>query len=156
MAKTHAQTACERWIRDVWLPENYAATFAERAVSLTTGGIFKFDAVSDDQQILVTISTSQAAMSSGKKGVGKLMKLRADMLMHNLATAATKLMVFTEACMFESLRREQENGRAPHDIEFVLVELPSELSLPLAAARELASREVRARKDSTHGIDTVR
>jgi hypothetical protein len=143
MADTRCQTECERWVRDVWLADQFGQRFSERNVTLTSGGQFKFDAVSADGSILASISTSRAAMSSGKRGVGKLMKLRADMLFHMLAAAPRKLMVFTEPCMYQACSSEQVRGRTPQDIEFVLVQLPPELATKLAASRDRSSREVR-------------
>jgi hypothetical protein len=110
---------------------------------LSSGGEFEFDAVSEDGAMLVSISTSQARMSSGKLGVGKLMKIRSDMLFHLLAEAPRNVMVFTETCMQEQLLKEQEKGRTPEDMEFMLVELPRELAMELAASRRRSSREVR-------------
>ena len=82
-------------------------------------------------------------MSSGKKGVGKLMKLRSDMLFHTLADSARHIMVFTEPCMLASCEAERARGRVPSHIEFVLVPLPDELATRLGLSRDQSSREVR-------------
>lgn len=143
MADTTCQRECAAWIRENWLPARFGQTFTEQSVHLTTGGQYKFDAVSADGRVVASISTSRAATSSGKHGVGKMMKLRSDMLFHVLADTEHKLMVFTEACMLDACVREQENGRTPADIEFIRAELPPELSEKLAHARDASSREVR-------------
>jgi hypothetical protein len=145
MSDTRCQMECEVWIREHWLPEHFGQRFSERNVRLQSGGEFKFDAVSADGEILVSISTSQEKMSSGKKGVGKAMKLRADMLYHLLAAAPRHVMVFTEACMYAAFLAEKQKGRVPQQIELIKVDLPTELSLRLAASREKSSREVRPR-----------
>jgi len=143
MADTRCQTECERWIRETWLAKQFGQPFSEQNVPLTSGGQFKFDAVSEDGKVVASISTSKAAMSSGKVGVGKLMKLRGDMLFHVLAKAPRKLMIFTEECMYQSCMKERNRGRTPQDIEFMLVLLPAGLATKLAASREISSREVR-------------
>lgn len=151
MADTKCQVECEAWVRDAWLSSHFGQAFAERNVILSSGGTFKFDAVSADGSIVATIATSKAAMSSGKPGVGKFMKLRGDMLFHTLAAAPRKLMVFTEECMYTACTKERERGRTPRDIEFLLVRLPKELHRRLTTARESASREVRPGRDQAQG-----
>jgi hypothetical protein len=145
MADTRCQMECEAWVREVWLPTYFHQSFSERKVRLETGGEFKFDAVSGDGEIVVSISTSRAKMSGGKRGVGKLMKLRADMLFHRMAQAARHVMVFTEPCMYEACQAEKQKGRVPTIIELMRAELPADLAARLAASRERSSREVRAR-----------
>jgi hypothetical protein len=140
---------CEAWVRDHWLKERFKQPFSERKVRLETGGEFKFDAVSADGEIVVSISTSRAKMSGGKKGVGKLMKLRADMLFHHMALASRHVMVFTETCMYEACQSEKQRGKVPANIELLLANLPTELAARLAASRERSSREVRARSEET-------
>jgi hypothetical protein len=135
MADTRCQSECEAWVRQ-WLAEKFGQSFSEPNVPLNTGGNFKFDAVSDDGSILVSISTSQALMSSGKRGVGKLMKLRGDMLFHTLVSVPHKIMAFTEPCMHQACL-------APTDIEFIYIPLPVELAAKLSLSRDCSSREVR-------------
>lgn len=146
MADTRCQTECERWIRDHWLRERFGQDFTERNVALSSGGYFKFDAVSADGTVVASISTSKKDMRSGKAGVGKFMKLRSDMLFHILAGASRKLMIFTESCMFEACIKERERGRTPRDIEFIHAQLPDQPVGRLAASRETSSREVRPSK----------
>ena len=143
MSNTRCQNECEAWVRDHWLPQEYGAKFTERNVRLSSGGQFKFDAVSEDGAIVASISTSRAAMSSGKKGVGKLMKIRSDMLFHTLAEPARHIMAFTEPCMLASCEAERARGRVPTQIEFVLAPLPDELAARLALSRDQSSKEVR-------------
>ena len=145
MADTRCQIECEAWVRDVWLTHHLKQSFSERNIPLQSGGNFKFDAVSEDGTIVASISTSRAAMSGGKKGVGKLMKIRSDMLFHLLALAPRHVMVFTESCMYESVVAEKRRGRVPSQIELIRVELPPELSVRLAASRDRSSKEVQAR-----------
>jgi len=142
MADTRCQSECEVWVRG-WLSKKFGQGFTEKNIGLTTGGRFKFDAVSDDGTVLVSISTSRSLMSSGKRGVGKMMKLRGDMLFLALSPKARKIMLFTEPCMYEACLREKAKGRTPLDIEFQHVALPEDLAAKLASSRECSSREVR-------------
>lgn len=146
MSDTRCQSDCERWVRDNCLPEIFGMQFEERAMPLSSGGIFKFDAVSEDGSIIASISTSKAAMSSGKPGVGKLMKIRSDMLFHVLAGQAQHYLVFTEECMLSQLEAERERGRVPPQIRFLKAELPPELKTRLHSARGDSSSEVQPRR----------
>jgi hypothetical protein len=95
---------------------------------LSSGGVFDFDAVSVDDRIFASISTSGGKTSSGKLGVGELHKLRSDMLFPIMASAERRLMILREPDMYEVCLKEVQGGRVPAGIEFHLAELPSELA----------------------------
>lgn len=143
MANTRCQNECEAWVRDQWLPREFGHVFRERNVPLSSGGQFKFDAVSEDGSIVVSISTSRTMTSGGKRGAGKLAKLRGDMLFHTLALPARHVMVLTEPCMHDACLAEKARGRVPGHLEFRRAVLPSELAEKLAASRDRSSIEVR-------------
>ncbi|HUH96701.1 MAG TPA: hypothetical protein VLZ89_05040 [Anaerolineales bacterium] len=148
MADTRIQLEAEDWVRREWLPEQYGQKFRRERLRLTSGGVFDFDAVSLDDSIVVSISTSGASTSSGKGGVGKLMKLRADMLFLNLAEAKKRIIALTEHDMYELCQKEKRAGRVPLNIDFVYAELPANLATRLKEARKIASSEVSpARKE---------
>lgn len=109
---------------------------------LSSGGAFDFDGVSEDGAIVVTISTSAAQTAGGKRGSGKLQKIRADALFLLLAQAKRSVLVFTESDMFRLCQKEAQNGRLPPSLEFALAEMPAELQARLAEARRKASIEV--------------
>jgi hypothetical protein len=143
VADTRVQREVESWIRQNWLPREYGQVFHSRELRLTGGGVFDFDAVSEDGKIAVTISTSGAQTASGKRGSGKLQKIRADALFLMMAEVARRVLLFTEADMYELCKKERQNGRLPASIEFALVaDLPAELRERLSEARKVASREV--------------
>ena len=142
MADTRVQTAIEDWVRREWMPKKYGHRFHRERVQLSSGGVFDFDAVSQDHSIVASISTSGGKTASGKLGVGKLNKLRSDMFFLLLATAKRRIMVLTEPDMYELCRKEVQGGRVPKSIEFVVAELPAALAAQLAKAREVASKEV--------------
>jgi hypothetical protein len=145
MADTRTQLKAEDWVRRNWLPQQFGQPFHRERLELSSGGVFDFDAVSADNSIVVTISTSAAATSGGRSGAGKLMKLRSDMFFLMLAKAQRRLVVLTQQDMRELCERERNRGRIPKDIEFHLVVLPPELVKELNDARKVASEEVQPR-----------
>src|SRR6266496_2851230 len=79
MAATNCQLQCEDWVRLNWLPNILGQPFYRERLPLRSGGVFDFDAVSGDKKVAISISTSGSLTSSGKRGAGKLFKLRSDM-----------------------------------------------------------------------------
>jgi hypothetical protein len=142
MADTRCQLECEDWVRQEWMPVHYGQRFRRERVRLSSGGMFDFDAVSDDNTIVATVSTSSALTGSGKNGGGKLNKLRSDMLFLLLASPQRSLMILTEKDMYELCLREREAGRVPQTIEFVHSPLPSQLAERLVMAKKKSSDEV--------------
>jgi hypothetical protein len=145
MADSRVHLEVEDWVRRKWMFEEYSLSFSKEQLVLTSGGVFEFDAVSPDRRIAATISTSGATTASGKNAVGKLMKLRSDMLFLMMASVERRLMVLTERDMYELCLREQRAGRTPSGIEFVHAVIPPDLDDRLRTAREWASREVSPR-----------
>ena len=145
MADTSTQLIVEDWVRRVWMPERYGQRFSRERISLTSGGVFDFDAVSADGNIVANISTSGSKTASGKHAVGKMLKVRSDIYFLLLAAAERELVLLTELDMYEQWLKEAEKGRVPECIEFVHVKIPSELNLRLQSSRRKASREVSPR-----------
>jgi hypothetical protein len=143
MADTRVQVEVEDWVRKEWMSGQFGCVFYRERLSLTSGGVFDFDAVSQDRRIAACISTSGGKTASGKNAVGKLLKLRSDMLFLLLAKEPEKrIIVLTEPDMFEVCAKEKAGGRVPQQIEFVLADLPDELRKKLTQARKNASKEV--------------
>ena len=124
------------------MPTFFGQPFYRERMPLSSGGVFDFDAVSADKTIAASISTSGARTARGKHAVGKLMKLRSDMLFLLLCEAPRKVIVLCESDMYALCIRELESGRAPKEIEFVHAPLPDELANRLLAARKVGSDEV--------------
>jgi hypothetical protein len=124
------------------MPEFFGQSFYRERMPLSSGGVFDFDAVSADKTIVASRSTSGARTASGKHAVGKLMKLRSDMLFLLLSGAPRKVIVLCEPDMLALCLRERASGRALKEIEFVHAPLPVELATKLVAARKLGSDEV--------------
>ena len=144
MADTRVQLEVEDWVRRNWMPKEFGCSFQRDRVQLRSGGVFDFDAVSTDETIVATISTSGAKTSGGKHAVGKILKLRSDMLFLTMVEARRRIVVLTEGDMYEQCIKEKEGGRVPPEIEFVHAVLPVELDLRLIEARRKASVEVGA------------
>jgi hypothetical protein len=143
MADTRVQLEVEDWVREKWMPGQFGCDFYRNRLILTCGGVFDFDAVSQDRKIAACISTSGGKTASGKHAVGKLLKLRSDMLFLLLAKEPDKrIIVLTEPDMLEVCSKEKAGGRVPQQIEFVLADLPEDLRKKLTQARKNASQEV--------------
>ena len=142
MADSSVQMVVEDWIRREWLPKAYGQEFRTELLKLIPGGYFNFDAVSADNCIVANISTSSAKTARGKHASGKIQKIRADILFLLMAPADKRLIVLTERDMFDFWEAEKRNGRVPLEIEFVLIELPVDLSKLLIETRRIASDEV--------------
>lgn len=143
MADTRIQLEVEGWVRKHWMPTQYGKKFRRERLKLRSGGMFEFDAVCEDDKIVATISTSGSLTSGGKHGVGKMMKLRSDMLFLLLTKAERRIIVLTEKDMYDRCIAEHQGGRVPPEIEFALAVIPDELRGKLKVAREESSREVR-------------
>jgi hypothetical protein len=121
------------------MPEQFGMRFSRGRLSSRSGGVFDFDAVGDDETIVATISRSGAKTSGGRNAVGKILKLRSDMLFLTMVESKRRIVVLTERDMCE---KEAAGGRVPPELEFVCVMLPEELNRRLIAARMKASGEL--------------
>ena len=90
----------------------------------------------------MNMDNSSARTPSGKNAVGKLMKLRSDMLFLLLSKGSSKLIILCEPDMHALCQRELDGGRVPKEIEFFHAPLPDELAIRLTAARKIGSDEV--------------
>ena len=141
MADTRVQLEVEDWVRRNWMGPQYGTSFSRERLRLRSGGVFDFDAVSLDQSIVATISTSGSKTAGGKYAVGKMLKLRSDMLFLTMVNAKRRIMVLTERDMCDQCENELKSGRVPPEIEFVCAALPDEMRARLIAARKKASDE---------------
>jgi hypothetical protein len=141
MADTRIQLAVEDWVRRNWMVSHFGMKFSRERMSLRSGGVFDFDAVSEDHSIVATISTSGSKTSGGKYAVGKMLKLRSDIPFLTMVEATRRLIVLTERDMYDQCEHEVAGGRVPPEIEFASAIIPDELRLRLVAARLRASEE---------------
>ena len=127
MADTSVQREVEAWIVRNELPRLYAQPFAKRELTLAWGGVFEFDAVSENGRTAVCISTSPSRTASGNLAVGKIQKIKADTLyLLNAKSLEARVLMFTEKSMLEHFNKERRAGRFPSEPLLVLrfVELP--------------------------------
>ncbi|HEY1924875.1 MAG TPA: hypothetical protein VGG58_06460 [Candidatus Acidoferrum sp.] len=141
MADTRVQLEVEDWVRRNWMLTHFGMKFSRERLPLRSGGVFDFDAVSDDRSIVATISTSGSKTSGGKHAVGKILKLRSDMLFLTMVKTSRRVMVLTERDMCDQCEKEAAGGRVPPEIEFVCAIIPDELRIRLVTARQTASIE---------------
>ncbi|MGA2063740.1 MAG: hypothetical protein ABSG86_02165 [Thermoguttaceae bacterium] len=142
MADTRVQLEVEDWVRLHWMPAQYGTKFSRERLALRSGGVFDFDAVSEDHSIVATISTSGSKTSGGKYAVGKMLKLPSDMLFLTLVKNAQKrIIVLTEQDMCDQCNKEAAGGRVPPEIQFVCACIPDDLRARLVVARQKASSE---------------
>lgn len=141
MADTRTQLEVEDWVRRNWMQPHFGAKFSRERLPLRSGGVFDFDAVSEDGSIVATISTSGSKTSGGKNAVGKILKLRSDMLFLTLVEAKRRVIVLTEKDMYNQCLKEAAGGRVPKEVEFVCASIPDELRTGLIRARAKASEE---------------
>ena len=143
MADTTVQHKAEAWVIGHGLPELFpGVSFAGKKMKLIWGGSFAFDAVSEDESMVVAISTSAARTATGKLATAKLQKLKTDALyLLHLEAGARRLMVFTEKSMQEYFKKAVITGRFPPSIELLHIPLPANLHVQVLASREVASNE---------------
>jgi hypothetical protein len=116
VADTRVQLEVEDWVRRNWMPSEYGTKFSRERLRLRSGGVFDFDAVSEDHFIVATISTSGSKTSGGKHAVGKILKLRSDMLFLTMVDAKRRIIVLTERDMCDQCEKEVAGGRVPPEI----------------------------------------
>jgi hypothetical protein len=147
MASSRIQLVVEAWLRENWMPGRFGQAFYSKRLMLTTGGHFNFDAVSQDEAIVASISTSAAKTATGKPGSGKLLKLRSDMLFLLLVSGPKrKFIILTDETMHATCLAEANRKRVPMGVEFLLAEIPSALQEHLVKARAVAAKEVTGEK----------
>ncbi|MCX6142256.1 MAG: hypothetical protein NTZ35_03460 [Ignavibacteriales bacterium] len=144
MAETNAQTEVEQWIREKYLPKKYGQSFRQKNLDLQSRTQFKFDAVSDDSEIVAMISTSAGFTSSGKVATDELMKVRSDALRFLMLEAKPqkRLMIFTDQSMIDLVKDEKKKGRFPSELEILKVKLPADLAARVGESQRIASEEV--------------
>jgi hypothetical protein len=147
LADSRIQLEIEDWIRNDWLPNKYGQKFRRERFKLNTGGVFDFDAVSDDEKIVINISTSSAFTFNGKVGVGKMQKIHSDIMFLLMVETREKVILLTEKDMYDRCISEKNAGRIPKDVSFMHVNLPEELKVKLRGAKKVASLEVTPSKN---------
>jgi hypothetical protein len=141
VADTRIQLEVEDWVRRNWMPPYFGMKFARERLRIRSGGVFDFDAVSEDHSVVATISTSGSRTAGGKHAVGKILKLRSDMLFLSMVQAKRRIIILTERDMCDQCEKEAVGGRVPPEIEFACAVIPDDLRVRLVTARMKASGE---------------
>jgi len=141
MANSRIQGEAEIWIRETWLPQRFKQRFFKGQLQLLSGGVFEFDAISDDKKIVASISTNGGITAAGRKATPKLNKIRSDILFLLQCEATQRLVLLSDAAMFKLCELELKNGRIPRQIEFIQVSLPYELEEQCRISRRIAAQE---------------
>ena len=141
MADTRVQLEVEDWVRQQWMPQHFGLNFYRERLRIRSGGVFDFDAVSADKSIVAVISTSGAKTSGGKSAVGKILKIRSDILFLTMVDAERRVVVLTERDMYEQCLKEAKGGRVPPEVEFAYAPLCDDINSRLLIARQACSTE---------------
>ena len=135
MDDAHADAV--KWIREVYLPKKYGQPFHEKSLELQSKAQVKFEAVSEDGEIVAAISTSTGYTSGGRKNEDDLQKTRSDALHFLMLDTIPKerLMIFTEQSMIDLVKDEKKRDRFPPALKIVKVKLPPELAAAVESSR---------------------
>jgi hypothetical protein len=96
MADARIQTKVEDWVRRNRMKSHFGMRFSRERLPIRSGGVFDFDAASKDHSVVATISTSGSKTAGKKHAVGKMPKLRSDMLFLTMVEAKRRIIVLTE------------------------------------------------------------
>lgn len=131
MANTHfIKTRVEPVMRD-WLTQKYGTHFNRRSMPLRWHGegigTFEFDAVSEDETILASLSTDQNLKP------GQRHKLMRDTTFMGLVPGVkTSILAVIDQAVASALRRELQRGRLPPATQIELIDLPPALGCTFA------------------------
>ena len=135
------KTIVESYIRKC-LEQKHGKKFegSEIPLDLITGGVHRFDAVSNDRTIVAGIK-SFSVRETGKVGVGVIKSAFTELYFLSLVKAEKKLLIFTNE-EFYNLFSKRALGKVLPDTEIVLCPLSDELALEIAVVNENARREI--------------
>jgi hypothetical protein len=143
MADTKAHAEAEQWIREVYLPKKYGQPFRQKSLELQSRALARFEAVSEDGEIVAAISMSVGFTSGGRKNEDELNQTRAAALRFLMLDYIPKerLMIFTEQSMIDLVKDEKKRDRFPKALKIVKVKLPAELAARVYEAQGASSEE---------------
>lgn len=143
MAEAKAQAEAENWIREEYLPKKYGQPFREKSLELQSRALARFDAVSEDGEIVAAISTCSGFSSNGRKNEDELNQTRSAALRFLMLDYIPKerLMIFTEQSMIDLVKDEKKRDRFPKALKIIKVKLPPELAARINDAQGASSEE---------------
>jgi hypothetical protein len=130
MADMKAQNEAQKWIREEYLPKKYGQPFREKSLELQSRALARFDAVSEDGEIVAAISTCSGFSSNGRKNEDELNQTRSAALRFLMLDYIPKerLMIFTEQSMIDLVKDEKKRDRFPKALKLMKVKLPVEIA----------------------------
>jgi hypothetical protein len=143
MAHTKAQIEAKQWIREEYLQKKYRQPFREQSLELQSRALAKFDAVSEDGEIVAAISMRVGFSAGGRKNQDDLNKTRSDALRFLMLDYIPKerLMIFTEQSMIDLVKDEKKGDRFPKALKIVKVKMPPDIAARVEEARGIVSEE---------------
>jgi hypothetical protein len=134
MADNKAQIEAVNWIRETYLPKKYGQSFRQKNLELQSRAQAKFDAVSDDGEVVAVISLNVGFTSGGRKNEDELNQTRSAALRFLMLDYIPKerLMIFTEQSMIDLVKDEKKRDRFPKALKIVKVKLPADLAARVA------------------------
>jgi hypothetical protein len=143
MAETKAQDEAVKWIREVYLPKKFGQPFSENSLELQSRALAKFDAVSEDGEIVAAISMRVGFSAGGRKNQDDLNKTRSDALRFLMLNYIPKerLMIFTEQSMIDVVKDEKKGDRFPKALKIVKVKLPADIQARVEEEQSTGSEE---------------
>jgi hypothetical protein len=150
MTNPNAQSEAVDWIRKQYLPKKYGQPFHEKSLELQSKALAKFDAVSEDGEIVAAISMRVGFSPGGRKNEDDLSKTRSDALRFLMLDYIPKerLMIFTEQSMIDVVKDEKKRDRFPKALKIVKVKLPADLEARIEEAQRTASDEDPPKKET--------
>jgi hypothetical protein len=147
MSNSGAYAEAEDWVREKGLRRHFPGTLF-RKDKLTVGqradgddGLHEFDAISENNRIVVSVKASTGLTKRGKYPSAKVSNANAELLFLSLLKGKRRILVLTDPEFFEIFSRVSD-GRRPKEVELLHVPLPALLQSRVHAARETAAAEV--------------
>lgn len=141
---TRIKKEIEPFVR-AWLSKELGDTeLTERPVTLLSGGVYKFDAVSEDGSIVAAILSNRPKTRTGRENTGGVRKALNDFeRLKQLRGNVSKIIVFTDP-EFCNLIQRRTKRFGSQDIDFKVCRLSPEKQKLLEKILNEASGEQRA------------
>ena len=146
MAKTTELREVERFIRKELAKDYLGHAFTEKPLPLRkkrdgTYATHKFDAVSEDNTIVVSIKSHSWLTSGGNLPSGKIGQIYQSLYLLSLVDAKTKLLILTNREAYEGFLGVSD-GKVADDIEIKFCPLSPQLQVRVTKVQQKASQEM--------------
>lgn len=133
-------TRVEEHIRS-HLSHEWGVPFSKRSLQLSTGGYHEFDAVSDSEEVVMSIKTASGRTVSGRMPSGKIKDSTAELYYLSLIDRPTRSLVLTSPGFYEIFTGVMAGKIAP-GVDVVLFKLPPEIQAEVDLVHQAASEEI--------------